>query len=106
MEDNLEDNELPLVEQNNLEYFIPIDISNLDGVKLNKKKFQEGLDDFSYYAGVISALTNSGVSSTDAVSWVLNGKTLASNKEMQEIINTNNIEVAKIQATKVDNLTL
>ena len=84
------------------EYFIPIDISNLDGAKINKKKFQEGLDDFSYYSGVISVLMNSGISAQDAMSWVLNDQTLKSNKEMQLLVNENNIVVAKIQLAKAE----
>ncbi|GEM_PF-4716147 len=106
MEDNLNDSESPEISEVEGEYFIPIDTSNLDGVKLNKKKFQEGLDDSSYYAGVISTLMNSGISAQDCMTWVLNDQTLKANKELQALVNENNIAVAKIQVIKADGMGL
>ena len=84
------------------EYFLPLDLDNLEGKKYDKKAFQKGINDISEICGKICALTNVGISTQDALSFMINEKTIEHNIENQRLINENNIEIAKIQAVKIE----
>ena len=88
------------------EYFLPMDLDNLEGVKFDKKAFQKGISDISEVCGKICALTNVGVSMQDALSYMINESTIKHNLVNQKMINENNIDIAKIQVVKVDSQTL
>lgn len=106
MEDN---KELELnLDQLNLEsqYYIPVELDNLEGIKFDKKLFDKGLKDYSYLAGGISALINAGMSAEMALQYFINERTCQHNIELQKIVNDNNIQIAQIQEVKVQGQTL
>ena len=83
------------------QFYIPMELDNLEGIKYDKKEFDKGVKDYSYVAGAISSLLNAGLSSTDALNYIINRETIEHNFKLQEIINANNKEVAEIQELKI-----
>lgn len=89
------------------QYFIPMDLDNLQNVnKYNSKEFKKGLEDMSYTCGKITALLNCGISAGDAMTFILNEKAIEANRIIQEMLNENNIQVSKISVVKVEQQTL
>lgn len=88
------------------EYFLPLDLDNLEGIKFDKKAFQKGINDISEMCGKICALTNVGITAQDALSFMINERTIEHNLTNQKLINDNNVDIAKIQAVKIDSQTL
>lgn len=42
--------------------YIPMDVENVVNIQLNKKDYSVGVRDFSYYAGIITGILNTGIS--------------------------------------------
>ena len=74
---------------------------NLDnGIISESNSFQKGVEKASFYAGFYSCLVNCGVSTQDAFELMLNQNTCDNNQELQRIVNSGSIDVARIQDDK------
>ena len=62
--------------------------------------FQKGVEKASFYAGFYSCLVNCGISTQDAYELMLNENTCKNNQELQRIVNSGSIDVARIQDDK------
>lgn len=88
------------------EFYIPVDLDNLDGIKLDRKGFDKGLKEYSYLAGGITALINVGISPNEALQYFINERTCEHNMRLQQIVNENNIKVAEINDIKIQGQSL
>ena len=83
---------------------LEIDIDELSRTKYDKESFEEGVKDFSYYAGAIAALTNIGVNISDALTflndYISNTLAIDSTVEITKLNNDNNLKVAKLSVYK------
>lgn len=83
---------------------LEIDTDELSKTKYDKESFEEGVKDFSYYAGVITALTNVGVNVSDALTflneYIYNSLAIDSSIEITKLNNDNNLKVAKLSVYK------
>ena len=75
-----------------------IDLDN--NVIAESDSFQKGVEKASFYAGFYSCLVNCGVSTQDAFELMLNQNTCDNNQELQRIVNSGSIDVARIQDDK------
>ena len=75
-----------------------IDLDN--GVIADSASFQKGVKKASFYAGFYSCLVNGGLSTQDAFKLMLNQNTCDNNQELQRIVNSGSIDVARIQDDK------
>ena len=75
-----------------------IDLDN--SVIVESDSFQKGVEKASFYAGFYSCLVNCGVSTQDAFELMLNQNTCDNNQELQRIVNSGSIDVARIQDDK------
>ena len=75
-----------------------IDLDN--SVIAESDSFQKGVEKASFYAGFYSCLVNCGVSTQDAFELMLNQNTCDNNQELQRIVNSGSIDVARIQEDK------
>ena len=75
-----------------------IDLDN--SVIAESDSFQKGVEKASFYAGFYSCLVNCGVSTQDAFELMLNQNTCDNNQELQRIVNSGSIDVARIQDDK------
>ena len=75
-----------------------IDLDN--SVIAESDSFQKGVEKASFYAGFYSCLVNCGVSTQDAFELMLNQNTCDNNQELQRIVNSGSINVARIQDDK------
>ena len=75
-----------------------IDLDN--SVIAESDSFQKGVKKASFYAGFYSCLVNCGVSTQDAFELMLNQNTCDNNQELQRIVNSGSIGVARIQDDK------
>ena len=75
-----------------------IDLDN--SVIAESDSFQRGVEKASFYAGFYSCLVNCGISTQDAYELMLNQNTCDNNQELQRIVNSGSIDVAKIQDDK------
>ena len=75
-----------------------IDLDN--SVIAESDSFQKGVEKASFYAGFYSCLVNCGVSTQDAFELMLNQNTCDNNQEIQRIVNSGSIDVARIQDDK------
>ena len=75
-----------------------IDLDN--SVIADSASFQKGIKKASFYAGFYSCLVNCGLSTQDAFELMLNQNTCDNNQELQRIVNSGSIDVAKIQDEK------
>ena len=75
-----------------------IDLDN--SVIAETDSFQKGVEKASFYAGFYSCLVNCGVSTQDAFELMLNQNTCDNNQELQRIVNSGSIDVARIQDDK------
>ena len=74
---------------------------NLDnGIISESNSFQKGVEKASFYAGFYSCLVNCGLSTQDAFELMLNQNTCDNNQELQRIVNSGSIDVARIQDDK------
>ena len=74
---------------------------NLDNGRISElDSFQKGVEKASFYAGFYSCLVNCGVSTQDAFELMLNQNTCDNNQELQRIVNSGSIDVARIQEDK------
>ena len=74
---------------------------NLDNGRISElDSFQKGVEKASFYAGFYSCLVNCGVSTQDAFELMLNQNTCDNNQELQRIVNSGSIDVARIQDDK------
>ena len=96
IEETTDQIELSLDDLASEDFFIPISTSNLEGIaEYNEVEFKKGLDDVSYVCGQITGLRNCGLSSKDALDYLITVQTLKHNMEVSEITSNMNIEVAK-----------
>ena len=75
-----------------------IDLDN--SVIAESDSFQKGVEKASFYAGFYSCLVNCGLSTQDAFELMLNQNTCDNNQELQRIVNSGSIDVARIQDDK------
>ena len=75
-----------------------IDLDN--SVIAESDSFQKGVEKASFYAGFYSCLVNCGVSTQDAYELTMNQNTCDNNQELQRIVNSGSIDVARIQDDK------
>ena len=75
-----------------------IDLDN--GIIAESDSFQKGVEKASFYAGFYSCLVNCGLSTQDAFELMLNQNTCDNNQELQRIVNSGSIDVARIQDDK------
>lgn len=86
---------------------IEIPINNLeDVIEYDKDEFQKGLKSMSFIAGQLTALLNTGISKEDSVTILVNRDNIRHAQKLQQMINDNNIEMAKIQSVKLEQQTL
>ena len=71
-----------------------------NSVLAESDSFQKGVEKASFYAGFYSCLVNCGVSTQDAFELMLNQNTCDNNQELQRIVNSGSIDVARIQDDK------
>ena len=76
---------------------IELDLSNIFDCKINKEKFQKGLDSGSEILGFITALKQGGLDSSVALNILLNEHTILHNIEMAKINSETSKEVSKNQ---------
>ena len=86
-----ETEELSMVEESTK--FIPVETSHLEGIGIDTKKFDKGVDDVSRICGQFSALKSVGMSDKDAMEVITNLITIQINNDTIE----GNIRVANIQ---------
>ena len=75
-----------------------IDLDN--SIIADSASFQKGVKKASFYAGFYSCLVNCGLSTQDAFELTMNQNTCDNNQELQRIVNSGSIDVAKIQDDK------
>lgn len=75
--------------------FIPVETSHLEGIGIDTKKFDKGVDDVSRICGQFSALKSVGMSDKDAMEIITNLITIQINNDTIE----GNIRVANLQDT-------
>ena len=75
-----------------------IDLDN--SIIADSASFQKGVKKASFYAGFYSCLVNCGLSTQDAFELTMNQNTCDNNQELQRIVNSGSIDVARIQDDK------
>jgi hypothetical protein len=80
---------------------IAMDIENYD-----TEEFDRGISEFSYWAGAITALKNTGLRFEDVVNLILNKMTIDHNIVTGKMANETSIEVSKNQTIVMDKNTL
>lgn len=75
--------------------FIPVETSHLEGIGIDTKKFDKGVDDVSRICGQFSALKSVGMSDKDAMEVITNLITIQINNDTIE----GNVRVANLQDT-------
>ena len=75
--------------------FIPVETEHLEGIGIDTKKFDKGVDDVSRICGQFSALKSVGMSDKDAMEVITNLITIQINNDTIE----GNIRVANLQDT-------
>ena len=75
-----------------------IDLDN--SIIADSASFQKGVKKASFYAGFYSCLVNCGLSTQDAYELTMNQSTCDNNQELQRIVNSGSIDVARIQDDK------
>ena len=93
MAQGCETEELTMVEEPTK--FIPVETSHLEGIGINTKKFDKGVDDVSRICGQFSALKSVGMSDKDAMEVITNLITIQINNDTIE----GNVRVANLQDT-------
>ena len=86
-----ESEELSMVEEPTK--FIPVETSHLEGIGIDTKKFDKGVDDVSRICGQFSALKSVGMSDKDAMEVITNLITIQINNDTIE----GNVKVANLQ---------
>ena len=86
-----ESEELSMVEEPTK--FIPVETSHLEGIGIDTKKFDKGVDDVSRICGQFSALKSVGMSDKDAMEIITNLITIQINNDTIE----GNVRVANLQ---------
>ena len=85
---------------------IELNTEEVQNLKLNKTKVQNGINDISYEVGRIVGLCNCGMNIKDATDFVLqlklNEDTIKHNQELQRMNNENAIEVSSINANTIE----
>ena len=75
--------------------FIPVETEHLEGIGIDTKKFDKGVDDVSRICGQFSALKSVGMSDKDAMEVITNLITIQINNDTIE----GNVRVANLQDT-------
>ena len=75
--------------------FIPVSTEHLEGIGIDTKKFDKGVDDVSRICGQFSALKSVGMSDKDAMEVITNLITIQINNDTIE----GNVRVANLQDT-------
>ena len=88
-----ESEELSIVEEPTK--FIPVSTEHLEGIGIDTKKFDKGVDDVSRICGQFSALKSVGMSDKDAMEVITNLITIQINNDTIE----GNVRVANLQDT-------
>ena len=88
-----EGEELSIVEEPTK--FIPVETEHLEGIGIDTKKFDKGVDDVSRICGQFSALKSVGMSDKDAMEVITNLITIQINNDTIE----GNVRVANLQDT-------
>ena len=86
-----ETEELSMVEEPTK--FIPVETSHLEGIGIDTKKFDKGVDDVSRICGQFSALKSVGMSDKDAMEVITNLLSIQINKDTIE----GNVRIATAQ---------
>lgn len=81
---------------------IDIDIKNIEECVYDKDEFKRGLDEHSYVAGAITALSNAGVPYNFIMDYIINKETIVHNIEYAKMNNEASIELAKVQNYQVE----
>lgn len=82
---------------------IEMPIDNLQEiVEYDKDEFIKGIKSISFLSGELTALLNTGITKEDAVTILVNRDNINHAQKLQQMINENNIEVSKIQQTKIE----
>jgi hypothetical protein len=92
--------------QSQIEY-IPMNISNLCkdntmDIQYDESKFKDGVNDYSYIAGALTALLNTGLSPELAVQYILAQDEIKQNIKMTKINTESNEKVAERQQTLME----
>jgi phosphorylcholine metabolism protein LicD len=82
---------------------LELDISNLDGIQYDNDEFAKGIKETSFIAGQITALLNVGLTSAQAIDFLINEKTILHNLSLAKVNNKTSIEVSKNQALQIQN---
>ena len=77
-----------------------LDISNLSAIKYDKKEFQAGVNSMSLFAGAITSLINCGLSSHDALDFLVNERTIEMNLKLNAENNKTSIIVSRNQVVQ------
>ena len=88
-----ESEELSIVEEPTK--FIPVETEHLEGIGIDTRKFDKGVDDVSRICGQFSALKSVGMSDKDAMEVITNLITIQINNDTIE----GNVRVANLQDT-------
>jgi len=83
-------------------FIIPIKTDNVMISTFDDGKFQKGINDYSYIAGKLTALINTGVTPLEALNFILNQDTFKFNTEINKLICEKDIEVSKNQANLIE----
>lgn len=82
---------------------VELDVSDLEGIKVDKTEFAKGVKSFSKYAGMFACLKNVGFDTDSAVGFILNERNIEHAQKMQKLINDNQKEVANITKLNIEN---
>lgn len=85
---------------------IPMDLSNVEEMKPDKASFSKGVKDYSYIAGAVTILMNSGLSAELALECVMSREAIDMNITLQDRTNKANVDIAKLGSVQVERNTI
>ena len=74
---------------------VELDVSDLEGIKVDKTEFAKGVKSVSKYAGMFACLKNVGFDTDSAVGFILNERNIEHAQKMQKLINESQEKIAK-----------
>lgn len=80
-----------------LKDIIDLNVSAVKGLRISRDNFHIGLNEISYYCGMLTGLMNCGLSQEIACEFIINIKNMEHQENLQNVINEGNIKVAKMQ---------
>ena len=81
-------------------FFIPIECPESEDLSYDNEAFQNGINDYSYICGAITAICNTGVKPDVAIEYIVNKETIKHNLEVTKIGANATIEAAKYTSIK------